>query len=208
MAVYERVEREEIERVFRCRVPLAFSAVRTLDFTEGAKWNFEPAADLGCRCDDAVHNYGVLDPLCPAAADQYKEMVLLDALIYNLDRHLYNYGVLRDVETGEALSLAPIYDQNVALSMALLDYDHIMAGERDEMFYDWARLVDDQMVQVKIPQLGREKMERIISGITMPEMPMDMRQQVIDVLVERGRWIEEKVQQINRVYPDPAGQKK
>ena len=69
-----------------------------------------------------------------------------------------------------------------------------MAGERDEMFYDWARLVDDQMVQVKIPQLGREKMERIISGITMPEMPMDMRQQVIDVLVERGRWIEEKAQ--------------
>lgn len=208
MAVYERVEREEIERVFRCRVPLAFSAVRTLDFTEGAKWNFEPAADLGCRRDDAVHNYGVLDSLCPAAADQYKEMVLLDALIYNLDRHLYNYGILRDVETGEVLSLAPIYDQNLALSMVLLDYDHIMAGERDEMFYDWARLVDDQMVQVKIPQLGREKMERIISGITMPEMPMDMRQQVIDVLVERGRWIEEKVQQINRVYPDPAGQKK
>ena len=65
-------------------------------------------------------------------------------------------------------------------------------------------LVDDQMVQVKIPQLGREEMERIISGITMPEMPMDMRQQVIDVLAERGRWIEEKVQQINRVYPEPV----
>ena len=36
---------------------------------------------------------GVLDSLCPAAVDQYKEMVLLDALIYNLDRHLYNYEV-------------------------------------------------------------------------------------------------------------------
>ena len=83
---------------------------------------------------------GVLDSLCPAAVDQYKEMVL----------------------------------------------------------------VGDQMVQVKIPQLGREEMERIISGITMPEMPMDMRQQVIDVLAERGRWIEEKVQQINRVYPEPV----
>ena len=33
---------------------------------------------------------------------------------------------------------------------------------------------------------------------------MDMRQQVIDVLAERGRWIKEKVQQINRVYPEPV----
>lgn len=147
---------------------------------------------------------GVLDSLCPAAVDQYKEMVLLDALIYNLDRHLYNYEVLRDVETGEVLSLASIYDQNVALSMALLDYDHIMAGERDGVLFDWARLVDDQMVQVKIPKLGCEEMERIILGITMPEMPMDMRHQIVDVLAERGRWIEEKVQQINRVYPEPV----
>lgn len=50
-------------------------------------------------------------------------MVLLDALVFNTDRHPYNFGVLRDQTTGEPLSLAPIFDHNLSLSAVLADYD-------------------------------------------------------------------------------------
>jgi hypothetical protein len=42
-------------------------------------------------------------------------MCYFDGLILNMDRHENNYGVLRDPDTGEILSLAPFYDHNISL---------------------------------------------------------------------------------------------
>ena len=43
------------------------------------------------------------------------KMIFLDTLIDNPDRHISNFGLLRYVETGGLLGLAPIYDHNMAL---------------------------------------------------------------------------------------------
>ena len=42
-------------------------------------------------------------------------MIYLDTLCSNVDRHTKNYGVLRDVNSGKIISLAPNYDNNIAL---------------------------------------------------------------------------------------------
>ena len=42
-------------------------------------------------------------------------MLYLDAVCMNVDRHIHNYGVLRNIKTGEILQLAPNFDNNISL---------------------------------------------------------------------------------------------
>lgn len=199
MAVYEYVSREEIGNIFDCRAPASISTVKTLDFTGGIL-NFEPAADLGCKKNDAVKNYQILKKLSPAAAQEYEKMVLLDALTYNIDRHLYNFGVLRDQATGQVISLAPAYDHNLSLSMALMDYKQIMADNPDLLFMNWRNLVDSQLLTmepIKLPPINRLTMQALLEDINVPGFPDEDKETVIEILSFRGEKIQERVRQLN-----------
>lgn len=199
MAVYEYVSREEIGNIFDCRAPASISTVKTLDFTRGIL-NFEPAADLGCKKNDAVKNYQILKKLSPAAAQEYEKMVLLDALTYNIDRHLYNFGVLRDQATGQVISLAPAYDHNLSLSMALMDYKQIMADNPDLLFMNWRNLVDSQLLTmepIKLPPINRLTMQALLEDINVPGFPDEDKETVIEILSFRGEKIQERVRQLN-----------
>lgn len=199
MAVYEYVSREEIGNIFDCRAPASISTVKTLDFTGGIL-NFEPAADLGCKKNDAVKNYQILKKLSPAAAQEYEKMVLLDVLTYNIDRHLYNFGVLRDQATGQVISLAPAYDHNLSLSMALMDYKQIMADNPDLLFMNWRNLVDSQLLTmepIKLPPINRLTMQALLEDINVPGFPDEDKETVIDILSFRGEKIQERVRQLN-----------
>lgn len=55
------------------------------------------------------------DELGENAAQQFRSMLVFDAVVMNPDRHMGNYGVLRDNETGHVLGFAPIFDNNLAL---------------------------------------------------------------------------------------------
>ena len=46
---------------------------------------------------------------------RFCSMLVFDAVIMNPDRHMGNYGVLRENETGQVLDFAPIFDNNLAL---------------------------------------------------------------------------------------------
>ncbi|MDD3350191.1 MAG: hypothetical protein PHC40_04960 [Eubacteriales bacterium] len=88
--------------------------IKTKDFTEG-KWNFEPAASFLGDNEDYSDNYHAFQQFGQRIADEYLSLIVLDTLCVNMDRHTYNYGVLRDQETGEILRLAPNFDNNIAL---------------------------------------------------------------------------------------------
>lgn len=49
------------------------------------------------------------------ASEQYEDMMLFDSIIANQDRHLGNWGVLVDDNTGEFLKVAPIFDNGFSL---------------------------------------------------------------------------------------------
>lgn len=89
--------------------------IRSLDFTDGAKVNFEAAYSYVGDDEDYVKNYSVFAPMSEEIADRYVEMLLLDSICLNVDRHTFNYGVLREVETGKVIKMAPLFDHNVAL---------------------------------------------------------------------------------------------
>lgn len=89
--------------------------IKSIDFTNGADVNFDAMIGIVGEDEDYLVNFNELEKLSPMASKQYVAMVYLDALCFNMDRHTQNYGVLRNVETGEIISLAPLFDHNIAL---------------------------------------------------------------------------------------------
>ena len=94
---------------------LSENYVRTLDFTNGNEFNFESAESL--VGDDEFYdvNFNKFLSISKEIASDYLKMIYLDTVCYNVDRHTKNYGVLRDTKTGAIVSLAPNYDNNIAL---------------------------------------------------------------------------------------------
>ena len=89
--------------------------VRSLDFTDGAKVNFEPASAFMGDDEDYISVAEKLRDICPGAVPDYVRLIFMDTITANPDRHTNNFGLLRDAETGELLGLAPNYDNNMAL---------------------------------------------------------------------------------------------
>jgi hypothetical protein len=62
------------------------------------------------------HYLGCCERLGIADARQgVDQMLTLDFLIVNTDRHYGNFGIVRDAETLQALSLAPVFDSGTSL---------------------------------------------------------------------------------------------
>lgn len=89
--------------------------VRTLDFTNGNEFNFESAESLVGDNEFYEINFNTFFSVSKEIASDYLKMIYLDTICYNVDRHTKNYGVLRDIKTGAIVSLAPNYDNNIAL---------------------------------------------------------------------------------------------
>ncbi len=89
--------------------------IRSKDFTDGANVNFESMRSLAGENEDYKYCFDILLGISKDVAKQYLLLLWMDTVCYNMDRHTENFGVLRDVNSGEILSLAPNYDNNIAL---------------------------------------------------------------------------------------------
>ena len=57
------------------------------------------------------------------AEESFREMVVMDALMANSDRHSANYGFMVDNATGEILRMAPLFDHNMAYLPLMMEQD-------------------------------------------------------------------------------------
>ena len=89
--------------------------IKSLDFTDGASVNFEPASTFMGDNEDYEDVIQKLREICPKAIPDYIRMIFLDTIVVNPDRHTSNFGLLRDTNTGECIGLAPLFDHNLAL---------------------------------------------------------------------------------------------
>ena len=69
------------------------------------------------------------------AREKVENMYILDYLIMNDDRHLYNFGIIRDVNTLEWLDVAPIFDSGQALNIVSYNPDGVMITGEGRLFY-------------------------------------------------------------------------
>lgn len=86
--------------------------VVTRDFTENAKYDFEPLCSIAGDNEEIDF---VLSRLNRSFHDAYSMLIFYDALLYNGDRHNENLGMLRNSDSGELLQFAPYFDFNLSL---------------------------------------------------------------------------------------------
>ncbi len=70
------------------------------------------------------------------AREKVENMYILDFLIMNEDRHLNNFGIIRDVNTLKWLDVAPIFDNGQSLNMEYYDEDEVHISGNGRMFYE------------------------------------------------------------------------
>ena len=89
------------------------SYIKTKNFAD--KENFEPMSSLMDENEDYNDVFNVLDNISEDIAKDYLKLIWFDSLVFNQDRHNENYGLMRNKETGKIESLAPNFDNNIAL---------------------------------------------------------------------------------------------
>lgn len=65
------------------------------------------------------HIFDFVDSL--GFADDFSDMIVLDAVILNIDRHLGNFGFIVDNDTFRIKRFAPVFDHNMALLARAMD---------------------------------------------------------------------------------------
>ncbi len=70
------------------------------------------------------------------AREKIENMYILDFLIMNEDRHLNNFGIIRDVNTLKWLDVAPIFDNGMALNIPYYDEEEVIISGNGRFFYE------------------------------------------------------------------------
>lgn len=139
--------------------------IRSKDITDDASVNLDHASGLiGGAYDDYELNYNIFKNISSEIAASYVNMLYLDALCFNADRHENNYGLLRSAETGEVLQFAPLFDHNIALFSkdAAPFTSH---SSTDMLMLDFCAFIENQEIPFCQPILSRVKIEEIAKSI-------------------------------------------
>ena len=78
-----------------------------------------------------LEEHGISD-----ARIKLENMYILDFLIMNEDRHLNNFGIVRDVNTLKWLDVAPIFDNGMALNIEYYDEEEVVISGCGRLFYE------------------------------------------------------------------------
>lgn len=166
--------------------------IRSLDFTDGAKVNFEPMRSLVDDNEDYEHCFRVLNALSREFAKQYLVLLWMDTVCYNMDRHTENFGLLRNVQTGEILSLAPNYDNNIALIAK--GYPSKVDRSGDGLIRFFRELIEnckeagEMMRQIALPPIT----EAIIHEC-MDEIPLEVNREFICAFILNGQKLMQEI---------------
>lgn len=110
----------EIQRT-RSELGIVEEYMITKDFTDNGKFDFEPFYNYFSDNED-------FDLIIPRLKEiehsaersditfRYVQMCFYDALLFNVDRHNFNAGFLRNSQTGAITGLAPCFDYNLCLA--------------------------------------------------------------------------------------------
>ena len=144
---------------------------KTYDFTLNNKYNFEPIKSIMNDNEEYNDVFNVLVSINKEIAKDYLKMIYLDTLCFNMDRHNFNYGLLRDSDSGEIIMLAPNFDNNIAL--ILNDkYPTVDGGVSflRELFADFLfnnKVAKEMYEELNIRKLNKEEIEEVLYSINL-----------------------------------------
>ncbi len=95
------------------------------------------------------------------AREELENMYILDFLIMNEDRHLNNFGIIRDVNTLKWLDVAPIFDNGMALNVPYYDEEEVVISGHGRLFYEVKPFDEIIKVVSDITRIDTSKLEDI-----------------------------------------------
>lgn len=94
--------------------------------------------------------------------EKLENMFILDFLIMNEDRHLNNFGIIRDVNTLKWLDICPIFDNGQSLNITSFDDDTMTVNGDGRLFYE-VKPFDEIIKLVKdIKRIDISKLDGIV----------------------------------------------
>ena len=139
--------------------------IKSLDFTDSAKVNFEPASTFMSDNEDYEDVVAELQKICPEAIGDYVRMIFLDTIVANPDRDTNNFGLLRDVDSSEFIVFAPNFDNNMALIAR--GYPK-KSTSRDLLVRLFNELIENHPeYKVYIPELNESTVKEILDKLNM-----------------------------------------
>lgn len=112
-------------------------------------------------------------------------MIFLDAVIANPDRHTNNFGLLRDINTGTIIGLAPIFDHNMAVTARGYPGNPKATDLLISLFNDLMKKYPEYTTH--IPSVTEQTVINILDNINMRVK----RQVIIDLVMGRYGFIEQ-----------------
>jgi len=141
--------------------------IKSRDFTNNAGVDFEPIVSIIGDEPDYIKIYEALRAISENIAEQYVIMCYFDGLIYNMDRHEHNFGLLRDCETGDILSLSPFFDHNISL----ISRGYPNRAPNDALIKDFTALMRHTGSPIRVRRLAERDFLALTRGIPF-EPPM------------------------------------
>ena len=176
--MYKTANHEELfSELFICKLGLRLNfkmaeyergnkLIKTKDFTDNGLVNFEPAFAFMGDNEDYIETLEKLKLICPGAVGDYVKMLFLDTICANPDRHTFNFGILRDTQSGKVLGLAPNFDNNIALISR--GYPKNIARKNDMLIKLFNELMEyDSRLKQYIPALTEDEVIDVIKSVGM-----------------------------------------
>lgn len=112
---------------------------------------------------------------------QLEDLLVFDALVYNTDRHLNNYGFLRDNDTYELVGMAPIFDNGCGM-LPYYTPDKDIDEFAKKYDYQNSGLSNDDIFALCLKDRHKKMISRLI-GFTFPKHPLfDLAEERIEML--------------------------
>lgn len=124
-------------------------------------------------------------------ADDLKNMILLDSVIWNQDRHVGNFGFLVDNDTQEILGFAPVFDHNMSLLCRALEQDLQGGAAYYKKKYDLGHKLGGDFLPVgrsMVTERSVEGLRKLIDFGFIPHEKYDLpekRLRLLNELVQR-----------------------
>ena len=134
------------------------------------RYNFEPIAALVDDNDSYETVFKTLFDIDKRIAKDYLKLIFFDSVVNNVDRHTENMGILRDSQSGKILSLAPNFDNNLAL---IATVDILNAPTKDGLiklfvnFINKNQNAEELYKSLKFETINFEQIKNIIDEIPL-----------------------------------------
>lgn len=93
---------------------------------------------------------------------EMENMFILDFIIMNEDRHLNNFGIIRDVNTLKWLGVAPIFDNGMALNVPYYSEDEVIIAGEGRFFYEIKSFDEIIKVVKDIKRINISKLDGVV----------------------------------------------